>query len=45
MVTLKGPVHTEEEKSAIGAKASEAAGGNDKVQNELTLKSIVKRFT
>lgn len=37
-VTLKGPVHTEDEKNAIGAKASEAAGGNDKVQNELTVK-------
>jgi hyperosmotically inducible protein len=39
MVTLKGPVHTEDEKSAIGAKASEAAGGDDKVQNELTVKA------
>lgn len=39
MVTLKGPVHTEDEKNAIGAKASEAAGGNDKVQNELTVKA------
>ena len=38
MVTLKGPVHTEDEKSAIGAKASEIAGA-DKVQNELTVKS------
>jgi hyperosmotically inducible periplasmic protein len=37
-VTLKGPVHTEEEKSAIGAKASDIAGA-DKVQNELTVKS------
>ncbi len=36
-VTLKGPVHTEEEKQAIGAKASEIAGA-DKVQNELTVK-------
>jgi osmotically-inducible protein OsmY len=39
MVTLKGPVHTEDEKNAIGAKAAEAAGGNDKVQNELTVKA------
>ncbi len=38
MVTLKGPVHTEDEKNAIGAKASEIAGA-DKVQNELTVKS------
>ena len=37
MVTLKGPVHTEDEKNAIGAKASEIAGA-DKVQNELTVK-------
>jgi hyperosmotically inducible protein len=37
MVTLKGPVHTEDEKNAIGAKASEVAGA-DKVQNELTVK-------
>jgi osmotically-inducible protein OsmY len=36
MVTLKGPVHTEDEKNAIGAKASEVAGA-DKVQNELTV--------
>jgi hyperosmotically inducible protein len=38
MVTLKGPVHTEDEKNAIGAKASEVAGA-DKVQNELTVKA------
>jgi hyperosmotically inducible periplasmic protein len=38
MVTLKGPVHTEDEKNAIGVKASEIAGA-DKVQNELVVKS------
>ena len=37
MVTLKGPVHTEDEKKAIGAKATDIAGA-DKVQNELTVK-------
>jgi len=38
MVTLKGPVKSEDEKSAIGTKASDIAGA-DKVQNELTVKS------
>ncbi len=38
MVTLKGPVNTDAEKSAIGAKASDIAGA-DKVQNELIVKS------
>ncbi len=38
MVTLKGPVKTEDEKNAIGAKANDIAGA-DKVQNELTVKS------
>jgi hyperosmotically inducible protein len=37
-VTLKGPVKTEDEKNAIGAKATDIAGA-DKVQNELTVKS------
>jgi len=37
-VTLKGPVHTDEEKQNIGAKAAEAAGGADKVTNQLTVK-------
>jgi osmotically-inducible protein OsmY len=35
-VTLKGPVRSEEEKQAIAAKASEAAG-NAKVVNELSV--------
>jgi hyperosmotically inducible protein len=34
-VTLKGPVRSEEEKQAVQAKAAEAAGGNDKIKNEL----------
>lgn len=36
-VTLKGPVHSEEEKQAIAAKAAEIAG-QDKVTNQLTVK-------
>ena len=34
-VTLKGPVRSEEEKQAVEAKAAEAAGGADKIKNEL----------
>ncbi len=37
-VTLKGPVHSEEEKTAIASKAAEAAGGQDKVTNQITVK-------
>ncbi|HXM93057.1 MAG TPA: BON domain-containing protein [Candidatus Dormibacteraeota bacterium] len=37
-VTLKGPVRTEDEKNAVGAKASEIAGA-DKVKNEIDVKS------
>jgi osmotically-inducible protein OsmY len=37
-VTLKGPVKSEDEKNAVGAKANEI-GGADKVQNQLTVKS------
>ena len=36
-VTLSGPVHTDEEKQNIGAKASDVAG-QDKVTNNLTVK-------
>jgi hyperosmotically inducible periplasmic protein len=36
VVTLKGPVRSEDEKRAIEAKANEAAG-KDKVVNELTV--------
>ena len=38
MVTLKGVVHTEDEKTAIGAKASEVVGA-DQVANQLTIAS------
>jgi hyperosmotically inducible periplasmic protein len=37
-VTLKGPVHSDAEKQSIGDKAAEAAGGADKVTNQLTVK-------
>lgn len=37
MVTLKGPVRSEAEKASVESKAVEAAGGNDKVTNELTV--------
>lgn len=36
-VTLKGPVHSEEEKQAIASKAGEVVG-QDKVTNQLTVK-------
>jgi hyperosmotically inducible protein len=38
MVTLKGPVRSEQEKKAIAAKAAEVAG-QDKVTNQLDVKS------
>ena len=38
MVTLKGPVRSEDEKSAIASKAAEVAGSPDKVTNQLTIK-------
>jgi hyperosmotically inducible protein len=36
VVTLKGPVRSEEERSAVEAKAKEAAGSAD-IRNELTI--------
>lgn len=36
-VTLKGPVHTEEEKKSVEAKAAEVAG-SAKITNEITVK-------
>jgi hyperosmotically inducible protein len=36
-VTLKGPVHSDDEKRIIGAKAAAVAGGADKVTNQLTI--------
>jgi hyperosmotically inducible protein len=38
MVTLKGPVRSEDEKKAVTAKAIEVAGGADKVTDQLTVK-------
>lgn len=38
VVTLKGPVQSEDEKNNIGSKAADVAGA-EKVQNELTVKS------
>ena len=38
VVTLRGPVHSEDEKSAIASKAAEVVGGQDKVTNQLTVK-------
>jgi hypothetical protein len=38
-VTLKGPVHTEDEKKKIGELAVQAAGSPDKVTNNLTVKA------
>ena len=37
-VNLKGPVHSNDEKQNIGALAANAAGGPDKVTNQLTVK-------
>ena len=38
MVTLKGPVHSEEEKQTIASKAAEVTGSPDKVNNQLSIK-------
>jgi osmotically-inducible protein OsmY len=38
VVTLKGPVHSDVEKSTIEAKAAEIAGGADKVKSEIAVK-------
>jgi hyperosmotically inducible protein len=37
-VTLKGPVHTEDEKQKIASKAAEVVGDPGKVSNEITVK-------
>jgi hyperosmotically inducible protein len=37
-VTLKGPVHSDDEKKAIVAKAVEVAGSADKVTDQITVK-------
>ena len=38
-VTLRGPVRSEEEKTSVAAKAADAAGGADKVNNQITIKA------
>jgi len=38
VVTLKGPVRSEEEKRAIEAKAMDVVGSNGKVNNEMSVK-------
>jgi hyperosmotically inducible protein len=35
MVTLKGPVKSEQEKQAIETKAAEVAGGADKINSQI----------
>jgi hyperosmotically inducible periplasmic protein len=42
MVTLKGPVRSDDEKKSVVAKAAEVAGGADKVSDQLTVKSESK---
>ena len=37
VVTLKGPVHSDQEKQAIEAKAAEVAGGTDKIKSEIDI--------
>ena len=39
VVTLKGPVNTQEEKQAVEAKAAEVAGGPDKIKSEIEVGS------
>ena len=38
VVTLRGPVRSEEEKRAIESKAAEAAGGPDRIRSEIEVK-------
>jgi osmotically-inducible protein OsmY len=39
MVTLKGPVRSDDEVKSIVAKATDAAGGSDKVVNQMEVKA------
>jgi hyperosmotically inducible protein len=39
VVTLKGPVHSDDEKQAVEAKAAEAAGGADKIKSQIEVSS------
>jgi len=43
VVTLKGPVRSGEEMKTIVAKAADAAGGADKVTNEMSVKPPSKQ--
>jgi osmotically-inducible protein OsmY len=38
IVTLKGPVHTEQEKASIEAKAAQIAGAGTRIENQITVK-------
>ncbi len=38
VVTLKGPVHSDQEKQAIEAKAAEVVGSPDKVRSEIDIR-------
>jgi osmotically-inducible protein OsmY len=38
IVTLKGPVHSDEEVKTIVARATDATGSSDRVVNQLTVK-------
>jgi hyperosmotically inducible periplasmic protein len=35
VITLKGPVHSDQEKQAVEAKAAEVAGGAEKIKSEI----------
>jgi len=39
MVTLKGPVHSDDERKSIVGKAVEATGGPDKVADQMSVKA------
>jgi osmotically-inducible protein OsmY len=43
VVTLKGPVNSEEEKRAIESKAAEVAGGSEKVRSEIEVSGADKK--
>ena len=42
MVTLKGPVHSDDERKSIRDKAVEATGGPDKVSDQMSVKADSK---
>ncbi len=43
VVTLKGPVNSDEEKRAIESKAAEVAGGSEKVRSEIEVSGADKK--